>query len=66
MSHSSPIYRFETVSWGIYDEKIHILQLSQLVLHSEQSRVATVRFGSGSGTFWLNLNPNLGSGSGCN
>jgi hypothetical protein len=30
------------------------------------SRVATVRFGSGSGTFWLNLNPNLGSGSGCN
>jgi hypothetical protein len=27
-------------------------------------RVATVRFGSGSGTFWPNPNPNLGSGSG--
>jgi hypothetical protein len=30
------------------------------------SRVATVRFSSGSGTFWPNLNLDLGSGSGCN
>jgi hypothetical protein len=29
-------------------------------------RVATVRFGSGSGTFWPNPNPDFGSGSGCN